>query len=199
MIIDLIIIAVIVLFTFIGYKQGLVKAAIKILAFIIAFIVAATLYKALAGVIINRSTIDEKIEEKIITKVIPNNMGEKIEVLPNSIIEAGQHTVKEVAKTITEKVICVIVFIVLFFGIKILLKFVTVLADLITKLPIIKQFDKTGGIIYGFIKGVFMVVVIFAVISLSSPLLDKEFINTINNSFIGSYLYNNNFLIKFIK
>ena len=199
MIIDLIIIAVVLLFTFIGYKQGLVKAAIKILSFIIAFVIAVSVYKTVANVIINKTTIDEKIEAKIIAKVIPDKVEEKIVILPNSLLEAGQNTVQEAAKAITEKIIGVIVFIILFFGIKIVLKFVTVLADLITKLPIIKQFDKTGGIIYGFIKGVFLVVLIFAVISLASPLLNEEYIATINYSFIGSYLYNNNYLIRFIK
>jgi len=46
---DLIIIAIIGLATFIGYKQGLVKAAIKILSFFIAIIVALVLYKPISN------------------------------------------------------------------------------------------------------------------------------------------------------
>ncbi len=48
MVIDLIVIGIIALFTFLGYKQGLVKAAIKILSFLIAIVVAFILYKPIS-------------------------------------------------------------------------------------------------------------------------------------------------------
>ena len=38
-IIDLVLILIVALFTFIGYKQGLVKSALKILSFFIAIII----------------------------------------------------------------------------------------------------------------------------------------------------------------
>ena len=199
MVTDLIILIVIFLSTIIGYKQGLVKAALKILTFFIAFIITISIYKPVSAVIINKTNIDEKIEQKITARIIPKKVEERMEVLPNSIIEAGQNTVQELAKSISEKIISAGVFIVLFFSIKIILKFVTILADLITKLPIIKQFDKTGGIIYGFVKGMLFVLVVFAIIYVASPLVNIQFINTINSSIIGSYLYNHNFLIGFIK
>ena len=39
--------------------------------------------------------------------------------------------------------------------------------------------DKTGGLIYGLVKGLLMVTVIFAVITLASPLIDEKYINII--------------------
>ena len=44
-----------------------------------------------------------------------------------------------------------------------MLKFVTALADLIAKLPILKQFNKLGGTIYGIIEGLFIVFVGFII------------------------------------
>lgn len=199
MVLDLIVILVIALFTFIGYKQGLVKTAIKILAFFIALIVSLMLYKTIGNVIMKNTQVDEQIQNTIVSKVLPEDYEEKLEVLPDALVESGETTVNELAKNVTEKIIYGVVFIVLFVVLKIALKFVTLLTDLITKLPVIKQFDKTGGIVYGVAKGFIIVTVIFAVISLISPMLDAKYINAINNSYLSAMLYNHNLLIELIK
>lgn len=199
MVLDLIVILVIALFTFIGYKQGLVKTAIKILAFFIALVVSLMLYKTIGNVIMKNTQVDEQIQNTIVSKVLPEDYEEKLEVLPDALVESGETTVNELAKNVTEKIIYGVVFIVLFVVLKIALKFVTLLTDLITKLPVIKQFDKTGGIVYGVAKGFIIVTVIFAVISLISPMLDAKYINAINNSYLSAMLYNHNLLIGLIK
>lgn len=199
MVLDLIVILVIALFTFIGYKQGLVKTAIKILAFFIALVVSLMLYKTIGNVIMKNTQVDEQIQNTIVSKVLPEDYEEKLEILPDVLVESGETTVNELSKNVTEKIIYGVVFIVLFVVLKIALKFVTLLTDLITKLPVIKQFDKTGGIVYGVAKGFIIVTVIFAVISLISPMLDAKYINAINNSYLSAMLYNHNLLIGLIK
>lgn len=199
MLLDLIIVLIIVLSTFIGYKRGLVKTAIDILSFFIALVISIALYKTLGNMVINNTEIDEKIEATIISKITVEDLKEKYEILPNGLVEAGENTINDMAKSSAENIIYIGAFIILFIVLKIGLMFVKVLADLITKLPIIKQFDKTGGIIYGLIKGILIVTVIFAVISLTSPMINEKYINTINNSVIGSLLYNHNLLIGLIK
>ena len=195
MIVDLIIILVVLLFTFIGYKQGLVKSAIRVLAFFIALIISITFYKPVANIIINNTQVDEKIEATISEK-INDKIEEKTKGLPKVITKTGEESVTKLSNSIAIKVMYVLTFIIMFVTIKLVLLLVTFLADFVTKLPIIKQFDKTGGLIYGFVKGSFIVITIFAIISLASPLLSEQYINTINNSIIGSYLYNNNILIN---
>ena len=179
MLLDLIIVLIIVLFTFIGYKRGLVKTAINILSFFIALVISIALYKTVGNIVINNTEIDEKIEATITSKITSENLEEKYEILPNALVETGENAVNDMAKALTEKIIYIGVFIILFVALKIVLVFVKILADLITKLPIIKQFDKTGGIIYGLVKGILIVTVIFAVISLTSPMINDEYINTI--------------------
>ena len=68
-VLDLIVILIIALFTFIGYKQGLIKTAIKITSFFIAIIIALVLYKPVSALIIKNTTIDDKIESTIIEKI----------------------------------------------------------------------------------------------------------------------------------
>lgn len=199
MILDLVIILIIALFTFIGYKQGLVKIAIRILAFFIALIVAMSIYQPVANLIMDKTNIDENIENAITSKILPGEIKEKTTVLPEGLVNSGVETVNELSASITEKTISVATFIIIFFVLKFGLKFISFLADLITKLPIIKQLDKAGGIVFGLLRGGIIVVVIFAVISLASPLIDTSYIETINNSIIGAYLYNHNLLLGLIK
>ena len=112
---------------------------------------------------------------------------------------ATDNVAEVLAQNIAIIIINVAVAIILFIGTKLLLMFVKVLADIIGKIPLIKQFNKAGGIIYGIASGVIRVYLILAVISIIVPLLnDTSMIQAINESIIGSGMYNNNILLKII-
>lgn len=142
MVLDLIIILVILLFTFLGYRKGLVKTAISILSFLIALVISIMLYKTVGNIIINNTNIDENIEKAISSKIAIEDLEEKYEMLPDSLIKTGETTINDLAKTLSEKIIYILSFIVLFIALKIALIFVKFLAGIITKIPVIKQFDK---------------------------------------------------------
>ncbi len=201
---DVIVIAIIALCTFIGYKQGLVKSAIKILSFFIAIIVAFVLYKPVSMLIINKTSIDDSIKNTMIEKIKPDGIEQDEEIsleqsTPLSIIDnATKTTIEEIADAFTIKLIETVTLLVIFIAVKIALKFVTALTDLITKLPILKQVNKTGGIAYGIIKGVIIVYTILAVVYLVAPLLNKSVSENIDKSYITKTLYNNNIILKII-
>lgn len=203
-IIDLIIVVVIALCTFIGYKQGLIKVAVKLVATIIAIILALILYKPISTLIIENTSIDEQIQTSITNKLIPEESSEveesliNTESLPDLIISSSENTVKSISEVISTKLIELFVIIILYIVIKIVLKFITLLADLIAKLPILNQINKLGGTIYGVLKGLILVFAIFAVVSLAAPLIGENFMENINQSYIGSFMYNNNLLLKII-
>lgn len=155
MVVDLIIVLVILLFTFLGYRKGLVKTAIGILSFFIALIISIILYKTVGNIVINNTEIDEKIEMAISSKVLTENYEEKLEFLPTNLVDAGENTVKEISKALTQKIIYILSFIILFIVLKIALIFAKFLAGIITKIPIIKQFDKLRGNNLWFCKRIF--------------------------------------------
>ena len=64
--IDIIIIAIIGVCIFLGYKRGLIGVIFKILSFFIAVIVALVLFKPVSYFVINNTKIDEQIESSII-------------------------------------------------------------------------------------------------------------------------------------
>lgn len=203
LIIDLIIVAVILLFTFLGYKRGLIKVAIHLCTFFIAIIVAFVLYKPISNVIIENTNIDETIQTTITSKILPEGASETTEVelpdnLPNMILKNSQNTIQSVANSFTTTLIESACFFLIFILVKIILKFVTILADWIAKLPILKQFNELGGTIYGILEGLLVVFTVFALISLAAPLIDSSVLDAINSSFIGAFIYNNNLLLKLV-
>lgn len=205
-IIDVIILGIIALCTFIGYKQGLIKVAVKLVSTVLAIIISLTLYKPVSALIIKNTTIDEQIQTTITKKILPQETptedSEEIKIdttsLPNLIISNSENTVKSVSETISTKIIELVVILALFILVKLILKFITAIADLLAKLPILKQINKLGGTIYGILHGFLLVFVIFAIISLLSPMISDNFITNINHSFLGAILYNNNILLKII-
>ena len=60
--IDLVLIFIILLNVFIGYKRGLIKVAFSIFAFLIALIATLILVKPISYLIINNTQIDENIK-----------------------------------------------------------------------------------------------------------------------------------------
>lgn len=203
LLIDLIIIAIIILCTFIGYKRGLVKIAFSLCTFIIALIISLILYKPVSTLVINNTEIDENIENTIIEKILPEGLSKTDEFelgddVYHALLKEGKYSIESIAETFSTKIIETIVMLLLFTIAKIVLRFVTVLADLIAKLPLLNTFNHLGGTIFGFLQGGVIILVVFSLISLFAPMLDESFIDNINNSNLGSTIYEHNILLDFI-
>ena len=83
--------------------------------------------------------------------------------------------------------------IVLYIVIKIALRFVTALANLIAKLPILDQFNKLGGIVYGAIRGLLIIYVALLIIQFVGEVNPGNRVNEeIDKSFIGKEMYERN-------
>lgn len=161
------------------------------------------LYKPAATLVMEKTNVDETIQSTITKNVLPANVSqdenaELLTNLPDFIIRNSENTVQSIAKTISITLIETCTFLIIFIVVKIILKFVTILADSIAKLPILKQFNKLGGTVYGFLEGLFIIFVGFSIISLVAPLLDINILDSINSSYLASILYNHNILLKFI-
>ena len=64
--IDIVVIAIIALSAFIGYKIGFVKTVIGLLSFVIAIGVALAFYKPFAALLTENTTIDDWVRERIV-------------------------------------------------------------------------------------------------------------------------------------
>ena len=139
--------------------------------------------------------IHGKIEEDTnLPKAMVNYINKAVE---EAETEARENIVPVVAENIATTTINVGVAIGLFLVIRIGLIFVSALSSLFTDLPIVKQFDKTGGIIYGLLKAFVIVSVLLAILSFISPMIEQTgIIVAIHKSFIGSLLYDHNILLN---
>ncbi len=201
-IVDLIIIGIVALSTFLAYQKGLVKLAIGLCAFVIAIVITFVLYQPIAGFIINSTQIDETIEDaiyekanKIILEDESQNSG------TNQILEAAKNNMlPETARNLSINIVRGGTMIVLFVAVQIALKFITVLADAIAKLPIIDQLNKTGGMIYGALRGILLVYVILLILAIPGQINPSNIANeSIDKSSLGKVMYQNNILNVFFK
>lgn len=212
-IIDLIVIGLIALSTFLGYKKGLIGVAFKILSFLIAIVITLILYRPIAGFIINNTPVAKNIESTIIEKLSSSKIEEgqiqkESTDLPNVVVNyinseitktvnnTKDEIVVNVAKDLSENIINIGVMIALFIVIRIALIFAKVLLEAVAELPIVKQFNEAGGTIYGILRGVLLVYLILAIISLILPMTDKtSVLGIINNTILTKLLYNNNLIL----
>ena len=166
-IIDGVIILFILASVFLGYKKGLISLGIHLVAFILALVVTFILYRPIAGIVINSTQIDEKLEETIQVNV-ENFMAEnENSTVTNSIIEsAKQGVLPQASRTLAINIIYGITMILLFVVVRICLVFVTALANAISKLPILNQFNKLGGILYGLLRGFIITYALLMIINL---------------------------------
>ena len=68
-IIDIITVAIMALFIFIGYKKGLIKVALGLVAVIVSILIALIFYRPAANFIINNTQLDNIISENIYNKI----------------------------------------------------------------------------------------------------------------------------------
>ena len=217
LIVDGIIILIFALCAFIGYKRGLTKCLLRLCTAILAIIIAVVLYKPFYNFVIDSTLIDDNIQYSI-EKMINKNSTEDEEAevkensgMPGPIVKYVNKNLKETAekektKAITEVsksaaqlIVMIGCIIIIYIIAKILLRIITVVFDIFTKLPVIKQFNEIGGLLYGIIEAFFLVVVAFTLISVITPLVGNYAVTgMIEQSYIGKLFYNTNIILNII-
>lgn len=217
-IVDLIILGIFILCIALGYHKGLTGSLLKIISFVLAIIIAFVLFKPVSNFIITKTNWDDNLEQSIRNMILAKeNEGAEgtdeeqnqnmpavmIDYINNAVEEAGNEAREGIADATARDMAVTIInagtWIGLFILARIVLFFVKGLASLITKLPVIKQFDKLGGIIYGMVEGVVIIYGVLAILSFVSPMLSNTgILSAIQASFVGSIMYDNNLLLKLI-
>lgn len=179
-ILDIIILAIIGLTVFISYKNGFVKTLISAGAFIIAIILTSLLSSPVASLIKSTPMADairESTEEKIASSLLestPDDLldgkNEDFNALLNFAeldsediaeyidAENAAHTLAEkIAEPIIDIAASIIAVIIIYISTQIVLSICGKLLDKIANLPILRTFNKIGGIALGIVLAVFRV------------------------------------------
>ena len=195
--VDLILIAVIALFAFIGYKRGLIKVAFNLISFILAIVISIVLYRPISTFVINYTPLDDMIETAVEERLSSSDITteEKENIVSNYYNNIKNSSTAVIADGISKTIINIGCMIIVFIVSKIILFFFRSMGDLIAKLPLIKQVNHAGGFLYGILKGFIIIYLLLALISIISPIIDiNEIVTIINNSIITNIMYNNNII-----
>ena len=166
-VIDGVIILFILISVFLGYRKGLVSLGIHLVAFIVALVIAFILYRPIGSLIMNTTEIDESLQGAIETKLEEIVGNDDAQIVTNSIIgDIQSGAISETSRSLSMNIIYGATIIVLFIILRIALVFISAIANWVAELPILKQANKAGGIVYGLLRGVLITYVILLVISL---------------------------------
>lgn len=202
---DIVLILIVMISTFIGYKKGLINVIFNLCAFLIALVITMFLYTPITNFVIDNTDFDEKIESIIIEKGVTTDGESSTEdgvidkYISKTIEDTKNNMVMSASTVIAQKVIGIAVAIILFIVVRIILIFAKALINGIANLPIIKQLNEVGGLIYGILMGLIIVYVILAVLFFIVSVNNTGAIaNAINTSIITKMLYSNNIILNII-
>ena len=209
-VIDIVIIAIVAFLIFIEAKKGIVNVIFNLGAFAVSLLLTVVLLTPVTNYVINNTTFDETIENSILESGIieqnpkeetteDDNIGSMISSYVKEIEVKVQNGIfTTISRGLAESVVKLIVAIGLFVIIRIILVVVKCLTHMIASLPIIKELDKIGGGIYGFLKAMLVLHVVFAVIFLLTSIDIINITEYINSSIIAKFLYTNNLIINIL-
>lgn len=204
---DIILIALLLLAFFIGYKKGFVKSVWKIAALILT-IVLMLMLKTPTVNYLSGTSLASKINDKISETVsLPQGGGVNIaetlnlpvflqgEVNDQIAEEQGAAISDTVNSSLTSLFITIIACIGLFIVIRLVLAAVFMIITAVTELPLIKGVNKLIGGLLAAVNILFIVYLLLAVMSLFAP-ADSKLFEEINNTYLVKYLYNYNILLQ---
>ena len=212
------VVAVIILFLIIGYKVGLLKTLLGFSSTLLSMVLSMILYHPLTE-LLKQTFLFGSIKNGIFNSIYTegSTSGSVDDVLGNlplpefmktqvsgNIDGAIHDSVKAIYESISEALayvaLSIISMILIFILVRVGLLLLKGVANGITSIVIIKQINKLGGIAIGFLEGLLILYVIFAVLIMFNSFGSGSAIHTeIQQSFIAKIIYENNFLVNFTK
>lgn len=203
-----------------GYMQGLAQSLFSLMGYLFAAAITKFYYPAVKAMLINLTTLDEWLAKKVIIKLTglgaqPNmaaishsdlNAVNQLsypkamkDQLITSLTDSANQAAMSLVDRLTDLMMTFFSIVFLFVLILLAVKIFSALADVVTKLPVIKSFNKLGGTFFGFAIG-YVILSLFVLMGM--PILSTFNLTTLQNLYDGSlgvyYLVNYNLLLAII-
>ena len=203
MLADICVFAIVMLFVWLGYRSGLMKAFIKVASYVISIVISYFLYphvtKLLMKTPIYTYLVDLIGKNYSLDAVTDSITNDPFGIFSNYIGPGMQSAAEGISQAIANLAVNVIAFILLLILTKILIRIVGNILGIFTKLPVIKQFNRLGGALFGGVSGVFVLYLICAVLILYTPINpNNRILYEIQNSTFASEIYENNPIVNFL-
>lgn len=209
---DIVVVAILVIASIEGYIKGFVVSFIGIASWFIAIICAMKFYKHASDYIVANTPIYEKIHDVINDKLatvasVPLNESSsdifsyvKLPKIFEGILSPELSIGNTVGEVISKLMVDIISMILIFVIVKILLIIIAMLLDKIVKLPILNVINRLTGLLFGFLKGGIIILVILALlVPIISVMPNDNLVETLEASKFAEYLYDNNLLLKLVE
>lgn len=210
MILDIVLIIILLISAFIGYKKGLVGVVLSIVSLILSIILAVFLQGTVANYLYSETGVGTMIESSIKTTIeteLENRLNTEVEENENKFIdmffepeELATTVVDESANKITMFILKGISFVGIFILVFIICYILRMILNIVFKLPILNSINKVGGVSLNVLKTVFKIWILLAIIYFVSfvPLVDT-INNFIDSSVVTKFLYENNIIVNILK
>ena len=212
---DVIIIVVLVLFMYIGYRRGLIRTVFSLGSFVLAILMASYLYPIVAEWI-RTTPVFTGLKEYIIRtmgleEVVQAQAEEVIASLPLpdllyralsqhntpyifELLNVHSNNIEEyIAGFFAGMAINIVAMVLVFIVVRLILGFLASILDVVARLPVIKQFNHGGGLLLGLGQGVILVWLGLALMNLF--FLDPttpELARLLDESLIAGLIYEHN-------
>ncbi len=220
---DISVLVIIVVFTFIGLKNGFLYSVFRLLSYILSVVFAIKFYPVLSAML-QKTVIYANIKASVISGILKQQSADGVSLqertaqsivdglklpgfLKESILEnigkkdvlGFQKITEAIGTEIATLVINILSMILIYLIIRFGLIFARVIIKTIAKLPVFKQLDRAGGLVLGAIEGIFIVYILCALLILFSAFPKfSSVIDNIQESSFASYFYQNNFIVSWI-
>lgn len=214
MIIDIILIALIALGVFFGYKKGLVGILIGVASLILSIILAFVLQGPVSEYLYSTpvgTSIESKVTE-FVNDTLSSENNENVDSEDNTKKENdffskviqdatnSEDTVKEASKNITMFILKGITFIGIFILVRIICYILQMILNIVFDLPILHSVNKFGGMAINLVATLLKLWILLAATQLISSVVAIDFItNLINQSYLTKLLYENNILLNILQ
>lgn len=209
-----------------GYRKGIIRIVLSLGITIVSYILALSLSGPCQSFIKNNTEIYNKVNtqmQEYVDKYISEQLDARSKEaqsdaikelkLPSTIqnklisdntadvkLNMGVNSFSEyIATSMTDMLIESLSVIVLFILIKIILRIVVMLLDLVSRLPVIHGINKSLGGIVGLVEGVLIIWAACILLTAAGGTdIGQKIFSAISSNKILSFIYNNNILLKFM-
>lgn len=222
---DMVVIAIIFGFAFVGMINGFVMSIFRIASFFLSIFISIKYYPVVSEMLMKTSLFDsvkKSVLEGLFMRQAESAASRMGQGAADSVVNSlrlpgfmkegimkslgnvsGVVDVSGVFDVISGEIAKVIInlisLILVYLAARVILFFLKFILKGISRLPVFRQMDKLGGFAFGAVEGLLTVYILFALLILfhSVPQLEPAF-KVIDNSAFASFFYHNNFIIEFL-
>ncbi|MDE7432466.1 MAG: CvpA family protein [Lachnospiraceae bacterium] len=209
-----------------GYSKGLIRIVLSFAITIVSFVLAILLAGPFESFVKNSTPVYDKINNQMteyISKYVSKEFDAASEELQKEAIKElklpstiqnkliDDNTIDEkllmgaesfseyLAMSLTDMLVEAFSVIILFILIKLILRIIVSIIDLISKLQLIDGVNKSLGGLVGLAEGILIIwVVCILLTAMSGTAIGQQIFEAISTNKILNFIYNNNLLLKFL-